>query len=928
VAEDDATVLVTVESGGATDQPALGSIRPPLGRGDAIGRYIVLHRAGAGGMGEVYAAYDPELDRKVALKLLSTRGSADDPHASTRLLREAQALAKLSHPNVVAVYDVGTHEDRVFIAMEYIDGVTLQAWLAERARPWRTILATLLHAARALAAAHDAGIIHRDFKPGNVMITTPQGLPGEIRVLDFGLARRLGSELEPISSSGELAVIEASQASRRMMLDLTRTGLVTGTPAYMAPEQFTGGVHDARTDQFAFCVTLHEALWHARPFEAADATALRDAVLAGRVRATPEHSAVPLRLRRPILRGLAVDPAERHPTMRALIEALEQAAVPRWRRALLPVAAFAVVAGVVVVATGSITGADPPCAGVEDRLVGAWDPARRTELAAAFTATGTPYAADVLRRVETGLDEYANAWVDRRRDACEATRVRIEQSEELLDRRIACFDDRLRELGALTQQLAGADAAIVEKAPDALSKLGDLRRCDASVVLGQRLAPPPPELAEAIAAARSELAGLEVIGLAGKYADALAKVEPIVERARELAYAPLLGEAMHQLGALQAAQGELAKGEATHLEALLVAEASGHDLLELKARLSLAATVGMLLGRPDDGRVHARFAAAVAERIGPSHGLVGAVPLTEALVEFRAGNNSEAEAKMLVALAEREAGRGPEHPEVASVLVNLGAIQVALGKYELAEHSFERARAIFEAAYGPKHPMVASTVNNLALALYKERRYDEAIATHNIAIAIWEEALPKNHPELAKVHHNVGTVLSGVGRYDEALREYDIALRMKIATLGPDHPSVAVTETNIGDALNKLGRPAEALPHLERARDIMAAALGPEHADNANVYTTMGISLLALGRAREAREALEHSEAIASRQPGIPDDLAEIRFTLARALESDPSQRARARELARAAHDAYAALGEPYEKETAATRDWLAAHGE
>jgi serine/threonine protein kinase len=229
-------------------------------------------------MGEVYAAHDSQLDRKVALKLLRADPDEDDPeHLRIRLLREAQAMARLSHPNVVAIYDVGTFKDHVFIAMEHVSGRTLRRWLAESPRPWREIVAHFIEAGRGLAAAHAAQVLHRDFKPENVLV----GTDGRIRVLDFGLAR--ANERDPDSTEIELASLTVSKA-KQLALDVSHTGAMVGTPAYMAPEQLLGQAIDARADQFSFAVSLYEALYGERPFAGENLSVLMGEVIAGKVK--------------------------------------------------------------------------------------------------------------------------------------------------------------------------------------------------------------------------------------------------------------------------------------------------------------------------------------------------------------------------------------------------------------------------------------------------------------------------------------------------------------------------------------------------------------------------------------------------------------------------------------------------------------------
>jgi serine/threonine protein kinase len=275
-------------------------------------------------MGVVYAAYDPQLDRTVAVKLLRPTALDDDStrRAGNRLLREARAMAQLSHPNVVPVYEVGEHEKSVFIAMEMVEGAPADAWLAETVRPYREVLQVFFQAGLGLAAAHESGIIHRDFKPANILV----GNDRRVRVVDFGLARPTPMEPE----EGLLADTSDLLETAPSVTDLgsthpsgvTFTGLMAGTPAYMAPEHFQGITAGPKADQFAFCVALYEALYGERPFVGRTAFALAESMIAGDVRPAPALHRVPGWLRTILLRGLQPDPEERYPTMKALLAAI------------------------------------------------------------------------------------------------------------------------------------------------------------------------------------------------------------------------------------------------------------------------------------------------------------------------------------------------------------------------------------------------------------------------------------------------------------------------------------------------------------------------------------------------------------------------------------------------------------------------------
>jgi formylglycine-generating enzyme required for sulfatase activity len=335
-----------------------------LEAGARIGRYLILERVGSGAMGVVYGAYDPELDRKVALKLLGGDGAGQDAIAGARLLREAKAMARLTHPNVVVVHDVGMFEGRVFLAMEFLGGGTLKTWLAARPRTTREIIQVFAGAGRGLGAAHAAGLVHRDFKPENVLLDKD----GRPRVVDFGLAReasaasdRTDEDVGRISAGSgtpALAVLPASEISEETTLNplgtLTRSGVIMGTPAYMAPEQFLGEATNEQTDQFSFCVALYEALYGERPFGGESLLRLVSNITDGRLLPVPENREVPAWIRRAVLRGVHADPAQRWPSMEPLIAALEDDPVTRRRRRVLSALAAVLVVASLAVGTQAI----------------------------------------------------------------------------------------------------------------------------------------------------------------------------------------------------------------------------------------------------------------------------------------------------------------------------------------------------------------------------------------------------------------------------------------------------------------------------------------------------------------------------------------------------------------------------------------------
>ena len=297
-----------------TTRDASSVLRPD----DRVGRYVVLRLVGVGGMGRVYAAHDPALDRTIALKLL--RPEVAIPDLESRLLREAKAMARVSHPHVIAVHDAGRHGDQVYIAMELVAGGTLRDWLGAKARSWREILDVYVRAGRGLAEAHAAGVVHRDFKPDNVLV----GDDGVVvRVTDFGLARAASGSGSTDARHDE--PVPASDAGGSLDFALTRTGALVGTPAYMAPEQHAGEVADARADVYSFCVALYEGLYGERPFVAGTLAALRAAKDAGEVRRVTEGRGIPKRVRRVLVAGLRAKPEDRYASMDALLADLGRA---------------------------------------------------------------------------------------------------------------------------------------------------------------------------------------------------------------------------------------------------------------------------------------------------------------------------------------------------------------------------------------------------------------------------------------------------------------------------------------------------------------------------------------------------------------------------------------------------------------------------
>jgi tetratricopeptide (TPR) repeat protein/predicted Ser/Thr protein kinase len=921
------------------DKPTVTDGAPPIPGSDLrpdptrIGRHVVIERLGEGGMGVVYAAYDPQLDRKLAVKLVRTamhdsRGTSD-PQA--RLLREAQAMARLSHPNVIQVYDAGTHEGQVYIAMEFVDGEPLGKWMrrGESPRPWREVIDVLSRAGRGLAAAHSAGLVHRDFKPDNVLV----GKDGSVRVLDFGLVRRTDLEADgeaPTPSEGASLTPRGTQ--------LTRAGFVVGTPAYMAPEQFADETADARTDQFSFCVSLYQALYGLRPFAGDTAHELAYSVTEGELREPPKQAHVPGWVRRVVMRGLSKDPAQRFPTMGALLVALANDPARMRARATGAVAVTGLAAFAIWAALRDPAPTVDPlahlCKGATDKLAGIWDDTRKQTVQEAFLATDLAYAPGAYEGFSAALDRYAHGWVKMHTEACEATSIRGEQSEELMDLRMACLGERLVELRALVDVYTKADAKAVDKAGQAAGSIPGIDRC-ADVEALVRQVPPPedPETRERLDEVRAQVAMIKAEYDAGHPKKAYELSGPAVEAATELGYEPLRAEALYYRGSVEIATGKYKEANDTLQESFLVALGSKRDDILAKAATVKMFVLGAALAKKDEADEWYRQAEAAVRRGGTGGAAEAQLLNTHGLLLGMQAKHDEAIASYERAFEIREKVLGPEHPHLAYTVGNLAIELVRKGRLDEARDYVQRALDILRKTEGPQHPHVANNLNTLGVILRSQGKLEEARATHEEALSIRESSLGREHAETAGSLGNLGTVLMDLGDYEAAVENMERALAIEEKRHGPDHPTLVGNLTNLANALRRLGRHDEARTRLERGIRIADKTGRSDHPEAASAHNSLGTLLRAQGKLSTAQRSHERALAIWKRKhgedhPDVADALYQIgkdlleqkrnrpaleRFQRALAIHEKAHGKEHARVLAclNGVAQAHVALGEP-----------------
>jgi len=754
-------------------------------------------------MGRVYTAFDPDLDRKVALKVVEAR-EYDNP---IDLSREARVLAKVEHPNVATVFDVGFWEKQLFIAMERVEGGDLEAWL-KTPRAVSAVMRVLVHAGRGLLAAHERGVVHRDFKPSNVLV----GDDGRVRVADFGLARLVaGDAAAPSPGDSMRGVFDSDQS-------------VAGTPAYMAPELVDGAPATPGSDQYAFCVSAHWALCGTLPSE-------------GSVAALPVKAEV----RRAIARGLRREPADRFASIKDLLHALDQPSRRR-RRWFLGGTAVGLLSGAAVVVFLAPNADD----GCEERLT-MWNErypqSRRDALRDVLVSSPAAYAHNSADRVAVALRAFAGEWTEAFSEACGIDRAAVE-----------CLEVQEVRHEALWAALERAGADGIEHAAPAVARLPQPRACVADDE-------PPRTLANLVDADDPDAASEIVVHLdrsaAFRYTsqldEAQREAEVAVAAAEALGHPPLMAEALVQRGLNESDIGDLGASRETLDAAVALAWRSRHDEAALVAIAALLWDVGQNGGELQAAEVWLKIGRATAERL---------VRPSEATADFwnaaggqqrYAGRWAEARTSYERSLEQRRQLLRPEHPLIAQSLSNLAGLDLEEGRFERGLKLSGVALERLEDTLGAEHPATGQVRGGYGTALLRVGRFEEARDELLEALRVTRTGLGDGHPALAAMTNSLGVAYSQLGDDARALESYQRALKAFVAMRGPDDLKVGEAHSNIGSAAGVLGDNALAIEHSRRAIDVFRQALGETHPK---------VSAVRLGYADVLRRARRCEDAI------------------------------------------------------------------
>ena len=908
------------------DQRIWASLRVRMFGDDIIttvDRFELRGRLGAGAHGIVYRAHDPKLQREVALKYVQVRpqeGTAD----RERLLDEARAVASLAHPNLLAVHDAGEFRDGVWIAMELVEGGTLRRFLDQRPSDARTLLRIFIALAEGLQHAHARGISHGDFKPDNVLLDASSD-PPRPRIVDFGLAQpRTHALAQSVADDAQPADAEGASTLRELRRgeeSSERTIHLRGTPAYMAPELFSGASPSEQSDQYAFCVTLHEAFYGARPFSGATRTALARRVLAWRRSMLPEPPlpSPPRWLAAVIERGLSPDPRDRHASMRDLAAVLREGVrgqdgtSRRWLPAVA--GALLLVGGGLLVAQRHTSGepattAEAGCADAGVRADLSWDDTRRDRIAERFSARDARYRSEALAKLDGDLSRWQRQWKASRIELCVDGLGGGPTDEALRDFRGRCLDDQADQVEGFVAALEtsageGEPLARAVKGASALPMPADCRpsrdlerrfraeqaRHDAA---SNALAP------EVAATLRSELASLrgasEVVATVALL-DAATELTETIERAEGGAASPLLLRARLLVAQLTARRGKHEDALGLARDAFHAAVAQQQDREAAELALLALWVVAELQRDPQAAQTWGRLAAAHIEAIGRPDVLHADRLEYAAIAAIVDGRGGEAVPLLETVLELRTAI--PELRDTAyRTYNNLASAQRSTGDVEEALATMAQARAETERVLGTLHPQTGAVYNNYGTFATSLGRYAESDASLAKSLEIKRQSLGEAHPSVGSTWVSIAHLREMQKRYDDAVDAYAAAETIYTKALGPDHLRLATLRFNEAILFTTRERYEEAEASFEAFTRIQRVHHPEDHPDV--LSGRINVADLRVRRGL-TDQGLAELETIANTEPSTPMhplDRANLQAALARAHAALGDHEAFARHLA------------------------------
>ncbi len=795
---------------------------PSCEPGDTIGRYVLGRKLGAGGMGTVYAAFDSELERTVAIKTLRLSTPAAQ---AEELLHEARAMARVRSDHVVDVYEVLRKDSDLFLIMEMVEGTSLSRWLKERRPGWRDALELLLQAGRGLADAHACGVVHRDFKPLNVLVRDPDALHPAALVTDFGLST--------LSNDPEHTLDDLATSTGGQPRDHAST--IRGTPRYMAPELIARAAVGPPADQFAFCVSVYQALWRKHPFGVRTIDGLRRAFQRGPALAPPKRG--PNAHVWPALRrGLSRDPGDRWPTMNALCDALEASMRPS-RRHVAAVAGATF--GCTLAAVAFAGERTRPCHDVAAPMQTRWDADARAQVLSSVDVT-TPLGSEAGESFVEALDAYAAEWSERRIGVCESA---DELSEPIRVAQQQCLQQALAATDATIRTVVSGRAG-AEKLADIAAELPSLERCDVEAVATQPVGDPAValQIEDLLWTARS-------LRTAGALVDALTAARSAVEFAHAHGHEDAEARGLLLRGLLESPLEGTEPARASLLQALLLFRGLDDDaaIVRVEARLSVLSS-GV--------EQTAWSEAAVKDAANTTDVEARALAFDSAgLAAYEAGDTTTAERHFTRAL--EELADGPLATR-ARILRHLGHVNEERGEVDAATTRFEQAIGLHTEHYGPHHPRVVLDVLSLVDLLIYESRLAEASTRLE---GVLEISRRNAHPPrvLADVLVTSGDLETRLGDLERAE-----ALLSEAVELGEEHPEIK--RRIHSDALLMLSQvhqlqkdPDSSRALRERAIEVLRDDRGPDDPLTASAEVALGWTLRELDRYDEAEALASHA---------------------------------------------------------------------